>query len=138
MTAPPRTQHPVSEGVMSEHNSTPIRAVCYYRMSSEEQEGSIEQQQAWARPAAQKENIDIVAEFIDAAKKGHETATREDFHRMLDYCREQHRRRQPVDAIVCWKTNRFSRSDSNETSWFIWEFRKVGVNLFYTSANGWI
>ena len=28
--------------------SNPIRAVAYYRMSSEDQETSIEQQQAWA------------------------------------------------------------------------------------------
>jgi hypothetical protein len=38
---------------------------------------------------------------------------------------------------VCWNANRFSRADSQETSWFIWEFRKVGVTRMFT-ASGWV
>jgi site-specific DNA recombinase len=115
-----------------------IRAVAYYRMSSEDQETSIEQQQAWARNTCPNEDISILEEFPDHAKKGHETATRTAFHEMLRYCQEQARIKQPIQAIVCWNPNRFSRSDSQETSWFLWEFRKVGVQRMFTASSGWI
>jgi hypothetical protein len=39
---------------------------------------------------------------------------------MLAFCKEQCRKGTPVEAIVCWNPNRFSRSDSHETSWFLW------------------
>src|SRR5262245_56524158 len=123
---------------MPNNNSTPVRAVCYYRMSSDDQEGSIEQQQQWARPTAKRENVEIVAEFTDAGKPGTETAKRTDFLAMLEFCREQQRKRSPIDAILCWNANRFSRSDSQETAWFVWEFRKVGVNMMLTASKGWI
>ena len=116
--------------------TNPTRAVAYYRMSSEDQETSIEQQQTSAHAACPKENITIEAEFPDHAKKGHETSKRTAFHEMLRYCQEQHQQRNPIAAIVCWNPNRFSRSDSQETSWFIWEFRKVGVHLMFSASNG--
>jgi DNA invertase Pin-like site-specific DNA recombinase len=114
-----------------------IQGVAYHRMSSNDQEGSIEQQQKWAADACARAGIEIVEEFIDAAKPGHETAKRTAFHRMLEFCRERYERRNPIDAIVCWHTNRFSRSDGIETSWFVHEFRKAGVNRMFT-ADRWI
>jgi site-specific DNA recombinase len=123
---------------MSVRHSTPVRAVAYFRMSDDDQEGSIEQQQAWARTAAQKENATVVAEFIDSGLSGTSTAHRPDFQRMLDFCREQHRLKKPIDVILCWNPNRFSRADSQETNWFIWEFRKVGCGLMLTASDGWI
>jgi site-specific DNA recombinase len=106
-------------------------------MSSNDQDGSIEQQKAWAVDACPREGIEVLQEFIDAGRPGHETAKRTAFHQMLEFCRDRWERRQPVEAIVCWHTNRFSRSDSQETGWFIWEFRKAGVNRMFT-AGGWI
>jgi hypothetical protein len=79
----------------------------------------------------------VVEEFPDQAKKGWETAKRTAFHEMLAFCQDQQRRGTPIDAVVCWHSNRFSRADSQETSWFIWEFRKAGVNLIYTASHGW-
>jgi DNA invertase Pin-like site-specific DNA recombinase len=107
-------------------------------MSSEDQETSIEQQQAWAKSTCPNEGISIVAEFPDYAKKGHETETRAAFHAMLRYCQERARAKEPVEAIVVWNPNRFSRSDSQETSWFIWEFRKCGVQRMFSASNGWV
>jgi DNA invertase Pin-like site-specific DNA recombinase len=115
-----------------------IRAVAYYRMSSEEQESSVEQQTAWAKSTCPGEGISIVAEFPDYAKKGHETAQRTAFHEMLRYCQEQARMKQPIQAIVVWNPNRFSRSDSHETAWFIWEFRKCGVQRMFSASGGWV
>jgi DNA invertase Pin-like site-specific DNA recombinase len=114
-----------------------VRAVAYYRKSNEDDGHSIDQQQEWARQACPKEGIDLVREFADQAKKGHETASRTDFHAMLDFCRQQARGKAPIEAIVCWNPNRFSRSDSQETSWFVWEFRKAGVSRIFTASHGW-
>jgi DNA invertase Pin-like site-specific DNA recombinase len=113
------------------------RGVLYGRMSTTDQEDSIAQQVAWAEPACVKEHVEILARFLDEGKSGHDTKRRTDFQRMLDYCRQQHRAGQPIDVIVCWHANRFSRADSQETSWFLWEFRKAGVEKMLTST-GWL
>jgi DNA invertase Pin-like site-specific DNA recombinase len=104
-----------------------LRAVAYYRKSNDDDGSSIDQQREWARAACKREGVELVNEFADQAKKGHETATRTAFHEMLKFCQQQARQGNPIDAIVCWHHNRFSRADSQETSWFIWEFRKAGV-----------
>ena len=114
-----------------------LHAVAYYRKSNEDDGSSIDQQRAWAKEACAREGIEVVEEFPDQAKKGWETSKRTAFHAMLAYCQERQRRGRPIDAIVCWHSNRFSRADSQETGWFIWEFRKAGVNLIYTASHGW-
>jgi DNA invertase Pin-like site-specific DNA recombinase len=117
---------------------TADRVVTYYRKSNEDDGSSIDQQREWAQAACAKEGIEIVRQFADQAKKGHETATRTDFHEMLKFCQQQARQGTPIDGLVCWHPNRFSRSDSQETGWFIWEFRKAGVERMLTASNGWI
>jgi hypothetical protein len=122
---------------MQINSTTPIRCVAYFRKSNNDDGGSVAQQQEWARTAAPEENFTLIAEFTDQAKPGHETAKRTAFHAMLAFCQEQHRQGSPVEAIVCWNPNRFSRSDSHETSWFLWEFRRAGVHKMFTASNGW-
>jgi site-specific DNA recombinase len=121
---------------MSANHST-IRAVGYYRKSDEDDGVSVEQQQEWARTAAPKEGIELAREFVDQAKAGWDTSKRTGLHEMLAFCQEQKRQGRPIDALVCWHPNRFSRADSHETSWFIWEFRKAGVNRNLTASHGW-
>jgi site-specific DNA recombinase len=120
---------------MSLAHST-IRAVAYYRKSNEDDGGSVEQQQQWANEQAPAANITIVREFIDQAVSGHDTGKRLGFHAMLEFCRAEHRKGSPIECVLCWHSNRFSRADSQETNWYIWEFRKVGVNRIFT-AHGW-
>src|SRR5262249_46470867 len=98
---------------------------------------SVDQQRKWAHDEADGERIVILAEFTDQAKKGHETAKRTDFHAMLRFCQEQTGQGTPVDAILCWDADRFSRADSQETAWYIWEFRKCGVGRMRT-ARKWL
>jgi hypothetical protein len=52
---------------------------------------------------------------------------------MLEFCQQEQRRGAPVSVIACWHTNRFSRADSQETAWFIWEYRKAGVGRIFTA-----
>ncbi len=114
-----------------------IRAVGYYRKSDDDDGESIEQQREWARGAAARENVELVREFTDQAKAGWDTAKRTDFHEMLRFCQEEHRKGRPIQAVVCWKANRFSRSDSNETSYYLWQFRQAGTGRMLTSQR-WI
>jgi DNA invertase Pin-like site-specific DNA recombinase len=110
-----------------------LRGVGYYRKSDDDDGGSVEQQRAWAHAACEKEGVELVREFTDQAKRGWDTAARTDFHAMLAFCQEQARRGTPIGAVICWHTNRFSRADSQETSWFLWEFRKAGVAQVLTA-----
>jgi DNA invertase Pin-like site-specific DNA recombinase len=122
---------------MSEHHPTPLAAVAYYRKSNEDGGDSIDQQRTWAAETAAREAITIQAEFADQARTGHETARRTDFHAMLRYCQQRHKDGRPIDCILCWHADRFSRADSQETSWYVWELRKAGVGRMLT-ASRWI
>jgi DNA invertase Pin-like site-specific DNA recombinase len=113
-----------------------IPTVAYYRKSNEDDGGSVEQQQKWAHAAAPAQGIEIVAEFTDQARKGHETASRTAFLDMLAYCQQRAKKGSPVEAVMCWHSNRFSRSDSHETGFYLWSFRQAGVRRMYT-ARGW-
>jgi site-specific DNA recombinase len=106
-------------------------------MSSALQERSIDQQREWAQAAAPREGVEVLAEFQDAAKSGTDATRRGGFQDMLKFCQERWRARQPVDCLVLWNTDRFSRADSVETSWYVHEFRKAGVGRMLT-ASGWI
>jgi DNA invertase Pin-like site-specific DNA recombinase len=113
-----------------------VRAVAYYRMSTDQQDKSIPQQQEWAqsrRKADPAEPIDIAAEFRDDAVSGDKTDKRADFHAMLAFCQKQHKEGRPIEAIVCYTPSRFSRADSHETASYIWQFRQAGVHRILTA-----
>jgi site-specific DNA recombinase len=103
-----------------------IRAVAYYRKSDDDDGESVSQQRTWAHEQSEEDGAVILREFTDQSKKGWDTAKRTDFHAMLAYCQEQARLKNPVEAIYCWKTNRFSRSNSFETGSFFDNFMKAG------------
>jgi DNA invertase Pin-like site-specific DNA recombinase len=105
-------------------------------MSSNKQEGSIEQQREWAVPACSHEGIEVIGEFVDSGRRGHETSKRTGFLDMLTFCQRQQAEGRPVDVIVCWASSRFSRADSDETSYYRWQFRQAGVRFMLTKMNG--
>jgi site-specific DNA recombinase len=109
-----------------------IRAVAYCRKSNEDDGNSVDQQREWARALAEGEGVVILREFIDQAIAGWDTARRSAFHEALVYCQEQARLKNPVRAILCWNTSRFSRSDSFETGSFLHSFREAGVDRLRT------
>jgi DNA invertase Pin-like site-specific DNA recombinase len=105
-------------------------------MSDKKQEGSIEQQREWAVAACAAEGIDVAAEFVDSGRRGHETSKRTGFLDMLKFCEREQAARRSVDVIVCWASSRFSRADSDETSYYRWQFRQAGVRFMLTKMNG--
>lgn len=114
-----------------------MRVVTYYRKSSEDRKSkeekfgnSIEQQKEWALTVP---DVTIVDEFFDQGISGTDTKRRKDFARMIAFCEEQFRLGTPIDAIVCWKANRFSRADSLETMAFLHRLRQAGTAIMVTS-----
>jgi DNA invertase Pin-like site-specific DNA recombinase len=105
-------------------------------MSDKKQEGSIEQQREWAVESCAAEGIDVAAEFVDAGRRGHETSKRTGFLDMLTFCQREQAAGRSVDVIVCWASSRFSRADSDETSYYRWQFRQAGVRFMLTKMNG--
>jgi DNA invertase Pin-like site-specific DNA recombinase len=99
-----------------------IPAVGYLRMSDDDQEGSIEQQRAvivaWAAGRYR-----IIRWYIDAGKSASkDPEKRVEFRRMiLDSGKGEFR------AIVCWKSNRFARQDSQEGAADKLALRRAGV-----------
>jgi DNA invertase Pin-like site-specific DNA recombinase len=118
--------------------SEPVRAVAYYRMSTDDQEESIPQQQGVMRPKCKLAGVFIEKEFEDHGLSGGRMAGRDAFKEMLAFCRERHRQGAPVQAVVCWDTKRFSRASSIETNHYLWEFMQAGVCLLFTHSDGWI
>jgi DNA invertase Pin-like site-specific DNA recombinase len=117
-------------------NGRKLRGVVYLRMSSDKQEGSIEQQREWATPACSAAGIDVAAEFVDSGRRGHETSKRAGFLDMLTFCQKERDAGRSVDVVVCWASSRFSRADSDETSYYRWQFRQAGVRFMLTKLNG--
>jgi DNA invertase Pin-like site-specific DNA recombinase len=113
-------------------------AVAYYRMSTDAQDESIPQQQGVMRPRAKLHDIDVVREFQDEGISGGRMAKRDAFKEMLAFCQERHRQGQPVEAVVCWDTKRFSRASSIETNAYLWQFMQAGVFRLFTHSDGWI
>jgi DNA invertase Pin-like site-specific DNA recombinase len=107
-------------------------------MSTDQQEDSIPQQRKVMRPRADGAGILIVAEFADEGISGGKMDRRDAFHEMLAYCQEAKRQGQPIEAVVCWDSKRFSRASSIETNHYLWEFMAAGVCRLFTHSDGWI
>jgi hypothetical protein len=102
--------HPITSAPADDIPATPIPAAAYYRMSDDEQEGSIEQQRKEVRDFAAANGYSIVAEYVDSGKSGSKDKhKRTGFHRML---MDSHSKE--WKALLCWKLNRFSREDSHQ------------------------
>jgi site-specific DNA recombinase len=114
----------------------PARAVAYYRMSTGRQEASIPEQQGWARPAAKAAGVDLVREFEDEAVAGSETGRRGGLQALLTFCEQEAARGSPVQAVVCWDGDRFSRADSIRTAAAVARLLDAGVSRMLT-PEGW-
>jgi DNA invertase Pin-like site-specific DNA recombinase len=113
-----------------------IRGVLYCRFSTDQQGGSVEQQQRWAREEAPKAGIELVAEFADEGKRGYDFAGRDGLKSLIDFLGEEKRLGRPVRVIVLWDTSRLSRSDSLETAHYLHLIRQHGVEALFTTG-GW-
>jgi DNA invertase Pin-like site-specific DNA recombinase len=122
---------------MSESHS--IRGVTYFRMSTgkAEQEASIPEQQRWAEHACQAHRVDVVQAFEDPGIPGSELIHRPGLLGLLAFCEAQCQAGTPIDAVVCWDADRFSRADSIRTAACIARLLDAGVSRMLCSE-GWI
>lgn len=105
-------------------------AAAYYRMSDDEQVGSIPSQQSVVRPYASENSYKLIAEYADHGISGDATDRRKEFQRMhADALAGKFK------AILCWDQDRFGRFDSIEAGFWIHPLRKAGVKLV-TVADG--
>jgi site-specific DNA recombinase len=110
---------------MSASNSSkPIRAVPYYRMSTDRQEDSIERQRSQVEPYAARQGYVIVKEYLDEGIAGDEEKKRKGFLRMLEDAQ-----RREFDVILCDDKDRFGRFDSITQGFYVKPLRDAGVRL---------
>jgi site-specific DNA recombinase len=116
---------------------TPIRACAYFRASTDKQEESIPQQRDWAERTCKREGVAIAASFEDPGIAGDEIKLRPGLQALLDYCERAHKEGRPVDCVVTWNADRFSRADSIRTAAILCRLLDAGVTRMLTSE-GWI
>jgi DNA invertase Pin-like site-specific DNA recombinase len=104
--------------------STPVKAVAYYRMSTDKQEASIPRQRESVQAYAKVNGYEIVREYKDEGISGDATERRTAFLQMReDGARGDFR------VILCWDKDRFGRFDSIEQGYWVKPLRDAGVRL---------
>src|SRR5262249_32256585 len=104
--------------------TAPIRAAVYLRMSTNDQENSIERQRSQVIPYADRQGYSIVGEYTDEGIPGDEVERRKDFKRLLADAEAG-----AFDCIVCDDRDRFGRFDSIDYGYYVKPLRDRGVWL---------
>jgi site-specific DNA recombinase len=102
----------------------PIRAVAYYRMSTDRQEDSVDRQRSQVIPYAARRGYAIVREYIDHGIAGDEERRRKAFLQMLADAP-----RKDFAVILCDDKDRFGRFDSITYGYYVKPLRDAGVSL---------
>src|SRR4051812_26230376 len=92
-----------------------VRAVAYYRMSTDKQEASIAEQRAAVTKLAAGRGYLIAREYTDEGISGDDTERRTGFLQML----EDARTLGDFDAVLCWDQSRFGRFDPLEAGYWV-------------------
>ena len=114
---------------MATRNSTGVPAVGYARRSTDMQERSIPDQQAYVEKWAKEHDYRIVRWFIDDAISGTSAKGRNAFEQMI-VAAENGR---DFETILCYDISRFSRGGTNETGYYLHRLKLVGVDVVFTA-----
>src|SRR5436190_24310202 len=106
-----------------------VRAVAYYRMSTDQQEHSIDRQRSQVVPYAARHGYQVVGEYVDEGISGIEVKKRAQFQRML---KDAGARRFAV--ILVDDLDRFGRLDSIDFGELVAPLRRQGVMLVTAAA----
>lgn len=101
-----------------------IPAVAYYRMSTAQQDTSIEQQRTEVEKYAAEHGFKIIREYIDEGVSGDDTEKRFQFQQMMKDAKQG-----DFDTVLCWDQDRFGRFDSLEAGKWITPMLEDGVGL---------
>jgi DNA invertase Pin-like site-specific DNA recombinase len=106
-----------------------IPAVGYARRSTDMQERSIPDQQAYVEKWATEHGYKIIRWFIDDAISGTSTKGRNAFERLI----AESESKPDFDAILCYDISRFSRGGTNETGYYLYRFNLAGVEVIFAA-----
>ena len=109
------------------------KAVIYQRVSSKEQEGgfSPETQLEKCYEWAACHNYEIVKAFVGSFESAKSDTNRKRFNEMLKFVMD---RRNKIDAVIVYSTNRFSRTGTRSFS-IVDELRDRGIPLFSATSD---
>ena len=121
---------------MAKRHSTPaasprnmIRAVGYARRSTDLQERSIPDQQAYVEKWAKEHGYEIVRWFIDDAISGTSTKGRNAFEQLISTAENG----RDFETVLCYDISRFSRGGTNETGFYLHRLKMAGVDVVFTA-----
>ena len=114
---------------MATRNSSGIPAVGYARRSTDMQERSIPDQQAYVEKWAKEHGYRIVRWFIDDAISGTSAKGRNAFEQIIAAAENG----RDFDTILCYDISRFSRGGTNETGYYLHRLRLAGVDVVFTA-----
>ena len=107
------------------------RTAIYLRKSTDKQEASIDRQRESLQRYAERNQLDIVGEYVDSGISGvGSTEKRPDFKRLVKDAGSN-----VFDVVLVWQLSRLSRSDALETAAELRPLRRSGVRLV-TSDKG--
>ena len=104
--------------------ATTVKAVAYYRMSSDKQEASIGDQRTAVEAYAAAHNYQIVREYLDEGISGWKAAQRKGFQQLIEDVNSGE-----FQAVLCWDQDRFSRFPVLEANHYWYLLDRAGVYL---------
>ncbi len=106
-----------------------IPAVGYARRSTDMQERSIPDQQAFVERWAAQHGYAVNRWFIDDAISGTSTKGRNAFEQLIATAENG----RDFESILCYDISRFSRGGTNETGYYLHRLNLAGVNVQFTA-----
>lgn len=106
-----------------------VPAVGYARRSTDMQERSIPDQQAYVARWAKEHGYRILRWYTDDAISGTSTKGRADFDRLIRDAEAKASR--DFDMVLCYDLSRFSRGGTNETGYYLHRLHMAGVEAIF-------
>ena len=104
-----------------------IPAVGYARRSTDLQERSIPDQQAFVERWAKEHGYRILRWYVDDAISGTSARGRDAFERMIEAAEHGC----DFECILCYDMSRFSRGGTNETGYYLHRLKLAGVDVLF-------
>lgn len=104
-----------------------IKAVGYARRSTDMQERSIPDQQAYIERWANEHGYHVLRWFVDDAISATSVKGRTDFERMI----REAEAGSDFKAIICYDISRFSRGGTNETGYYLHRLKLAGIEAVF-------
>ncbi|HOD83922.1 MAG TPA: recombinase family protein [Phycisphaerae bacterium] len=104
-----------------------VKAVGYARRSTDLQERSIPDQQAYVERWASEHGYRVARWYVDDAISGTSTRGRDQFERMIAEAENG----RDFDAVLVYDISRFSRGGTNETGYYLHRLKMAGVDAVF-------